>query len=139
MELTHEAEILSTDAPDTVSTDAPDTVSSDYSTDSDYDPNDDSLIINNEARKKIKKNKSQHLTISKEDEKKIAEFIENSADYIFNKGSRYYKDKPKVVAAFAELGQTLSPPVSGKELRVWWYSIRSRYGRLTTKKKRSRQ
>ena len=81
-----------------------------------------------------KKIKSQHVTISKEDEKKIAEFIENSADYIFNKGSRYYKDKPKVVAAFAELGQTLNPPVSGKELRVWWYSIRSRFGRLTTKK-----
>ena len=56
MELTHEAEILSTDAPDTVSTDAPDTVSSDYSSDSEYDPNDDSMSINNDSRKKKKSN-----------------------------------------------------------------------------------
>ena len=48
MELTHEAEIMSTDAPDTVSSDL-------NSSDSEYDPNDDSLSvnsINNEPRKK---------------------------------------------------------------------------------------
>ncbi|XP_066957984.1 uncharacterized protein [Macrobrachium rosenbergii] len=36
--------------------------------------------------------------------------------------------------AFEEKGQSLVPPVSGRELRTWFTSLRSRFGLLTAEK-----
>ena len=80
-----------------------------------------------------RKKKSPPVIISEENERTIARWLEAN-DYIYDKGNRHYKDKAKVENAWEELGATLNPRLSAKELKTWWYSVRSRYGRLTTTK-----
>lgn len=81
------------------------------------------------ARKRRKKNPS--VLLSDESERFVAQWLETEGEFIYNKGLSAYKDKQKVAQAFQELGAKLSPPISGPDLKTWFTSLRSRYGRLT--------
>lgn len=78
--------------------------------------------------------KNPSVILSEENERLVGEWLETEAEFIYNKGLTAYKDKAKVWRAFEEKGQSLVPPVSGRELRTWFTSLRSRFGRLTAEK-----
>lgn len=64
----------------------------------------------------------------------LGEWLEEEAEFIYNKGLTEYKDKAKVYHAFDEKAKTLNPPISSQALHTWFYSLRSRFGRLTAEK-----
>ncbi|XP_064082556.1 uncharacterized protein LOC135198675 [Macrobrachium nipponense] len=78
--------------------------------------------------------KNPCVILSDANEKLVATWLENEAEFVYNKGLSSYKDKTKVWDAFEEKGRSLVPPVSGNELRTWFTSLRSRFGRLTAEK-----
>ena len=81
-----------------------------------------------------RRKKSPPVILSEEDELKVAQWLETTGHFIYDKCNKDYKRADKTAAAFVALGKTLDPPVSGPQLRTWFYSIRSRYGRITTHK-----
>ncbi|XP_066950847.1 uncharacterized protein [Macrobrachium rosenbergii] len=78
--------------------------------------------------------KNLSVILSEENKRLVGEWLETEAEFIYNKGLTAYEDKAKVWRAFEEKGQSLVPPMSGCELRTWFTSLRSRFGRLTTEK-----
>ncbi|XP_066980090.1 uncharacterized protein [Macrobrachium rosenbergii] len=78
--------------------------------------------------------KNPSVILSEENERLVGEWLETEAEFIYNKGLTAYKDKAKVWRAFEEKGQLLVPPVSGCEVRTWFTSLRSRFGRLMAEK-----
>lgn len=97
--------------------------------DDDDDDDDDYTSSQRPAVKRRKKNPSVILT--DEQERALAQWLETEGEFIYNRGRTAYKDKAKIARAFQEQGAKLDPPVSGVELRTWFSSLRSRYGRLT--------
>ena len=81
-----------------------------------------------------RKPKRPAVRLTEENERLVAQWLETHGEFIYNKAHKDYKDKHKVARAWAEIGATLDPPASGEDLKVWFYSMRSRYGRLTTLK-----
>ena len=61
----------------------------------------------------------------------LAQWLETEGEFIYNRGRTAYKDKAKIARAFVEQGAKLGLLVWGVELRTWFSSLRSRYGRLT--------
>ena len=99
---------------------------------------DDVLIISSEeddgGPASKKRRKSAMVILSDKDERRISQWLEFEGEFIYNKGLSSYKDKAKVAKAFARLGSRCRPPVSGDAMRTWFYSLRTRFGRLTTGK-----
>lgn len=85
-----------------------------------------------QPHRKRAKNDTVHLTEA--NERKVAEWLEFEVPFIYTKGHRDYKDKKRIAAAFASMGASLVPPVTGPELKTWFNSVRTRYGRLTATK-----
>ena len=98
----------------------------------DFEGDDEAAETTVIARRKRRKNPS--VIISEEDEKRLGEWLEDEAEFIYNKGLSAYKDKAKVTRAFEEKARTLDPPLTGEELKTWFTSLRSRFGRLTAEK-----
>ncbi|XP_064120238.1 uncharacterized protein LOC135224845 [Macrobrachium nipponense] len=78
--------------------------------------------------------KSLCVILSDENERLVGEWLEHEAQFIYNKRMAAYKDKAKVWKAFDDKGMSLRPPVTGNELRTWFTSLKSRFGRLTAEK-----
>lgn len=95
----------------------------------DDDDDDDDARSQRPAVKRRKKNPSVILT--DDQERVLTHWLETEGEFIYNRGRTAYKDKAKIAKAFEEQGAKLDPPVSGVELRTWFSSLRSRYGRLT--------
>lgn len=116
------------------------TVVDDESPDDDVDDDDANVRIDRQTedivitKVKKRKNKSPPVLLSDENEKLIATWLETKGHFVYDKGNRDYKKAEKTAAAFETLGKSLQPPVTGSQLRTWFYSIRSRFGRLTTEK-----
>ena len=81
-----------------------------------------------------KRRKSAMVVLTEEDERWISQWLEVEGEFIYNKGLNSYKDKAKVAKAFARLGSRCNPPITGDQMRTWFYSLRTRFGRLTTGK-----
>ena len=81
-----------------------------------------------------RRKKAPPVLISEENEKLIATWLETEGHYVYDKGNKDYKKSEKTAAAFEKLGKSLDPPITANQLRTWFYSIRSRFGRLTTEK-----
>ncbi|XP_066940454.1 uncharacterized protein [Macrobrachium rosenbergii] len=84
--------------------------------------------------KRCVRKKNPSVILSDENERLVGEWLEQEAEFIYNKGMTAYKDKARVCRAFEEKGRSLAPPVSGPELRTWFTSLRTRFGRLTAEK-----
>lgn len=66
-------------------------------------------------------------------ERMLGEWLQENP-FLYNKGMAEYKDMKKKNRMFQEKGKTISPPLSGDELKRWLESIRNRFGRLTKDK-----
>ena len=64
-------------------------------------------------------------------ERLLGEWPQEEGRFIYDKKMTGHKDKAKVQRAFEEKGATLEPPLTGQELRTWYDSLRTRFGRLT--------
>ena len=84
--------------------------------------------------KTVRRKKSPSVLLSEADERLVATWLETDGHFIYDKGNRSYKDRAKCHKAFQDLGKKMDPPKTAEELRTWWYSVRSRFGRLTTSK-----
>ncbi|MPC64599.1 hypothetical protein E2C01_058717 [Portunus trituberculatus] len=107
------------------------------STDCDEDDEDEavgSCENNRKTAPKRRRMKNPSVLLDEETERMLAEWLEEEAEFIYNKGLKEYKDKAKVCRAFDEKAKTLNPPISGQALRTWFFSHRSRFGRLTAEK-----
>lgn len=82
-------------------------------------------------KKKKRRKKNPSVLLTDAQERALAQWLEVEGEFIYNRGKTAYKDKAKIARAWEEQGAKLEPPVSGTDLRTWFSSLRSRYGRLT--------
>ena len=64
-------------------------------------------------------------------ERQLGEWLEHEATFIYDKKDPKHTNKDLVSATWASKAQSLNPPLTMEELKKWWDSIRTRFGKLS--------
>jgi len=90
--------------------------------------------VDPEQKKKKRRRISPCVILSEATERMLGEWLEEEVPFIYNKGLGEHKDTHKIAKLFEEKAATLDPPITGPELKQWFESNRTRYGRLSKEK-----
>ena len=79
-----------------------------------------------------KRKRVTKVTVLNEDvERQLGEWLEHEATFIYDKKDPKHTNKDLVSATWASKAQSLTPPLTMEELKKWFDSIRTRYGKLS--------
>ena len=84
------------------------------------------------AKGKKKRKRVTRMTVLDETvERHLGEWLEYEASFIYDKKDPRHTNKDLVNVTWASKASSLNPPLSMEELRKWWDSIRTRFGKLS--------
>lgn len=83
-----------------------------------------------------RKRKGACVVLPAATERMLGEWLEDEADFIYDKGRKDHADRDKVFRAFSDKAKSLDTPITGPQLKQWFDSIRSRFGRLSNLERR---
>ena len=84
-----------------------------------------------QQEKKKRRRISPCVFLPEATERLLGEWLEEEVPFIYDKGLGLHKDTQKITKLFNDKAASLDPPISGPELRQWFESNRTRYGRLS--------
>ena len=84
-----------------------------------------------EAQQKAEAQRRKQIILSDEVERRLGEWLEFEASFIYNKKDSRHVNKPLVTKTWEDKAKTLDPPLTSEELQRWFQSVRTKFGKLT--------
>ncbi|XP_068215325.1 uncharacterized protein [Palaemon carinicauda] len=85
----------------------------------------------NEPRPRKRRRKSSNIILPEETEQNLGEWLEFEVPFIYDKGDYRHKKKEYIERVWEEKAASLEDPVTAQDLKTWFASLRSRFGRLS--------
>ena len=84
------------------------------------------------AQGKKKRKRVTRMTVLDENvERHLGDWLEHEASFIYDKKDPRHTNKDLVNVTWASKAASLNPPLTMEELKKWWDSIRTRFGKLS--------
>lgn len=79
---------------------------------------------------KKRRRRATNVILPDDIERDLGEWLHYEVPFMYDKGDPCHKNKDLIESCWNTKGASLDPPVSGANLKMWFNSQRSRYGRL---------
>ncbi|XP_068208963.1 uncharacterized protein [Palaemon carinicauda] len=84
-----------------------------------------------EQQPRMRRRKTTNIILPEKTERLLGEWLEFDVPFIYDKGDLRHKQKEHVERVWEEKAASLNPPLASQDLKTWFSSLRSRFGRLS--------